>query len=128
MRRTACRGEALKHMPKINSGDIFSGLPSAKKREVFQTLARGNGFRIERIVSCGQATPQGRWLCSKTAEWVIVLRGRARLRFQGGSKGFDLRTGEHVLIPPDVCHRVEWTQPRQRTVWLAVHFKTDPVK
>lgn len=114
-------------MPKINHDNIFAGLPAAKKREVFQILARGKGFRIERIVSRGQATPQGRWLCSKTAEWVIVLRGRASLRFQGSRKSLDLEAGGHVLIPAHARHRVEWTHPRQKTVWLAVHFKTDPV-
>ena len=107
-------------MPKIKCRNIFSGLPAAKKCEVFQTLVRGKGFKIERIVSCGQATPEGKWLCSKTVEWVIVLRGRARLCFKGARK-LDLRVGKHVFIPAHTCHRVDWTHPVQKTVWLAVH-------
>ena len=111
-------------MPKINRCNIFAGLPDIKKREVFQTLAKGKGFKIERITSRGQATPKGKWLRSKAAEWVIVLRGRARLRFEGARKSFDLKVGEHVFIPANACHRVDWTHPGRKTVWLAVHFES----
>ncbi|MFA5167192.1 MAG: cupin domain-containing protein [Candidatus Omnitrophota bacterium] len=110
-------------MSKINCRNIFSGLPEAGKREVFQTLVRGKGFKIERIVSRGQATPKGKWLCSKAAEWVIVLRGRTSLRVKGARKILDLKAGDHVLVPANTCHRVDWTPSGQKTVWLAVHFK-----
>jgi len=107
-------------MPKIRNRNIFSGLPAAKKREVFQTLARGKAFKIERIVSCGQTTPKGKWLCSKTEEWVVVLRGRARLCFKK-ARELELRAGDFVFIPAHMCHRVDWTHPAKKTVWLAVH-------
>ncbi|HNX68871.1 MAG TPA: cupin domain-containing protein [Candidatus Omnitrophota bacterium] len=109
-------------MPKVKIHNVFSGLPDARGREVFQTLRKGRGLRIERIVSRGQATPPGQWLCSKAAEWVIVLKGRARLLFKGVPKQFDLKAGEHVFIPRKTSHRVDWTHPKQRTVWLAVHW------
>lgn len=112
-------------MTNITSGHIFSGLSAAGKREVFRTLARGKGFRIERIVSRGQKTPEGEWLRSKEAEWVMVLRGRARLLFRKSRKKYDLAAGDHVFIPADTCHRVEWTHPRQKTVWLAVHIRKE---
>lgn len=100
---------------------MLSGLPAAKKRETLQTLAEGKGFKIERIVSCGQATPKGKWLCSKEDEWVIVLRGRAHLLFKKSGEKLHLKAGDHVFIPAHACHRVEWTHPQQKTVWLAVH-------
>ena len=109
-------------MSKVKKRNVFSGLPAAKKREAFQTLHKGKGFRIERIVSLGQATPKGQWLCSKAEEWVIVLRGRARLSFKRGRKILDLKAGDSVFIPSKTCHRVEWTHPRQKTVWLTVHI------
>ena len=101
--------------------NIFSGLPAAKKREDFKVLLKGKGLKIERIVSRGQATPEGKWLCSKAAEWVIVLRGRARLLFKESCKKLDLKTGDYVFIPGHTCHRVDWTHPRKKTVWLAIH-------
>ena len=112
-------------MTKIKSRNIFSGLSAAKKREAFQTFARGRGFKIERIVSFGQTTPEGKWLCSKAAEWVAVLRGRASLRFKGIRKSLDLRVGDSLFIPAGTCHRVDRTSPGKKTVWLAVHLKID---
>ena len=110
-------------MPKISRHNIFSKLSGAKKREVSEILATGKGCKIERIVSCGQATPEGEWLCSKAAEWVIVLRGRAQLLFKGARKSLDLGEGDSVFIPSNARHRVNWTPPRQKTVWLAVHIE-----
>ena len=112
----------MKIMAKVKIKNIFSGLPTARKREVFQSLHKGKGFKIERIVSLGQATPEGKWLCSQAVEWVMVLRGKARLLFKGARTSLDLKAGDFVLIPANACHRVEWTHPRQKTVWLAVHI------
>ena len=113
--------ELSRLMSKIKSRDIFSALPDAKKREVFQTLQKGNGFKIERIVSCGQATPEGKWLCSRASEWVAVLRGRAQLSFKWSRDKIDLKAGSFVFIRAGVRHRVDWTHPKRKTVWLAVH-------
>jgi cupin 2 domain-containing protein len=32
-----------------------------------------------------------------------------------------MEPGDHVHIPAHRRHRVEWTDPAQATVWLAVH-------
>lgn len=109
-------------MEKIKIHNLFSGLPVAKKGEVFQILMKGKGLKIERIVSCGQTTPEGRWLCSKKAEWVTLLKGRARLSFKKNQEKVNLEVGDYVFIPARTCHRVDWTHPKQKTVWLAVHI------
>lgn len=100
--------------------NIFSNLPSAATKEVFTTLAKTKSFKIERIVSKGHATPKGKWLVSTKAEWVIVLRGRGRLIFKKGLKEILLNGGDYLFIPPKCYHRVDWTDPKQKTVWLAV--------
>ena len=107
---------------KIKCRNIFSALPDARKREVSRVLQKGNAFKIERIVSQGQATPEGKWLRSKTAEWVIVLRGRARLLFKGAREALYLNAGDYVFIPENTCHRVDRTHLGRKTVWLAVHI------
>jgi cupin 2 domain-containing protein len=107
-------------MLKIKINNIFDNLPASRKREAFRVLARGRYFRIERIVSCGQATPKNKWLCERTAEWVIVLKGRARLLFEGNKRKIYLKPGDYVFIPSGERHRVDWTHPRQKTVWLAL--------
>lgn len=106
--------------------NIFDDLPAARHGEVFEILAKGIGWKIERIVSRGQKTPKGRWLYEETAEWVILLKGQARLLFKKGRKIFCLKPGDYLLIPPCTCHRVHWTSPKQKTVWLAIHIEPQP--
>ena len=51
--------------------------------EVSQTLVAGRGVRLERIVSSGQASPEGFWYDQLETEWVTVLAGQARIRVAG---------------------------------------------
>jgi cupin 2 domain-containing protein len=85
-------------------------------------LLEAPGFRLERIVSMGHATPAGRWYDQDRAEWVLLLRGGAGLRFEDDAAPLTLRPGDHVLIPARRRHRVEWTDAAEPTVWLALHF------
>lgn len=114
-------------MKKVKN--IFSELPSAQKDEVFDILLKQKNIKIERITSLGQATPKGKWLREKTDEWVIVLQGKAKLKFAENPalckpKGlpYALNKGDYIFIPAGTPHRVEWSDPKQKTVWLAIHF------
>jgi cupin 2 domain-containing protein len=78
------------------------------------------GLRIERIVSCGQASPPGFHYDQPHAEWVAVLSGSADLRFADEPEPRRLVAGDTVLIDPHRRHRVEHTD--SPTVWLAIHF------
>jgi cupin 2 domain-containing protein len=89
--------------------------------EVFQKLLTGKRFKLERIVSTGQATPPGEWYDQDRAEWVVLLSGAAKIRFEG-ARPRSLKPGDFVLIPAHRRHRVEWTHPRKKTVWLALHY------
>ena len=101
--------------------NMFADLPEALPEERFEELIRGHGFRLERIISTGHATPAGQWYDQDHDEWVIVLRGAARLQFDGEAEGVHLGPGEYVLIPAHCRHRVAWTDPEGPTVWLALH-------
>jgi cupin 2 domain-containing protein len=100
--------------------NIFDHLPDGLPEEVFTTLLAAEGVRIERIVSRGQASPEGLWYDQPQHEWVVVLRGAARLTIQ--DRSVELRPGDFVNIPAHVRHRVEWTTPDEPTIWLAVHY------
>jgi len=89
--------------------------------ELSQTLFRNKTLKIERIVSRGHATPKGKWLRGRKNEWVMLVSGAARLGFRGG-RGVRMKAGSFVFIRAGRDHRVEWTKPGVRTVWLAVHF------
>jgi cupin 2 domain-containing protein len=44
-------------------------------KEIFQILLSNRTLKIERIISTGQATEEGKWLKSKWNEWVILFTG-----------------------------------------------------
>jgi cupin 2 domain-containing protein len=105
--------------------NLLSSLPDAEATERVDTLSTRPGLRIERIVSWGQASPPGFWYDQSEAEWVVVLAGAARLRFEDESEARVLGPGDWVDIAPHRRHRIEWTDPTVATVWLAVLFPCD---
>lgn len=104
--------------------NILAQLPIDLSKEIFETIAESDSVRIERIVSNGQATPQGEWYDQERAEWVLLLAGSAGLLFEGQQEPRRLAPGDHLLIPAGCRHRVAWTDPAVPTLWLAVHFST----
>ena len=101
--------------------NLFEAMPAEISAEIFQVLLQTHNFRLERIVSRGQATPQGKWYDQDTHEWVVLLSGSACLRFEA-EPDLVLHPGDYLLIPAHRRHRVEWTDPTQPTVWLALHY------
>ncbi|VTT96646.1 Cupin domain-containing protein OS=Singulisphaera acidiphila (strain ATCC BAA-1392 / DSM 18658 / VKM B-2454 / MOB10) GN=Sinac_4027 PE=4 SV=1: Cupin_2 [Gemmataceae bacterium] len=102
-------------------GNLFADPPEHLPEELFTTLLDAPGARVERIVSQGHASPDGFWYDQELAEWVVLLKGAARLRFE--DRVLDLRPGDFVHIPARQKHRVDWTTPDEATVWLAVHVR-----
>ena len=90
--------------------------------EVAETLLSVPGIRIERIVSQGQASPDGYWYDQDEAEWVMLLAGNARLTIDGEDGERALGPGDAIHLPSHCRHRVTWTDPATPTVWLAVFF------
>lgn len=106
--------------PRMNN--LFADLPSGREAEErFETLLDRPGLRIERIVSTGQASPDGFWYDQPQDEWVVLLSGSAGLRFEGEPEVRTLRPGDWLHIPARMKHRVEWTDAAQPSVWLAAH-------
>ncbi|MBM3115848.1 cupin domain-containing protein [Jeongeupia naejangsanensis] len=100
--------------------NLFADIPRDLPDELFETLAGAGPVRIERIVSNGQTSPEGFWYDQTESEWVVVLQGSARLRFEDENADTELGVGDHVLIAPHRRHRVTYTAAA--TVWLAVFF------
>ena len=100
--------------------NLFADLPAALPEELVGTLASSVHVRIERIVSQGHASPAGFWYDQDENEFVVLLQGAARLRFEDGV--VEMMPGSFVDIPAHRRHRVEWTDPVQVTVWLAVFY------
>lgn len=79
-------------------------------------------LRLERIVSRGHSNPEGFWYDQDHDEWVLLLSGRAVLRFEGQPEPVHLEQGDYLLIPARCRHRIEWTDPLSDTVWLTAHL------
>lgn len=103
------------------SGNLFNPLPDASGGEVFETLLRQKGLHLERITSLGQAGAEGDWYDQQTDEWVVLLKGGARLRFEDEAQDRVLEPGDYLFIKAHRRHRVTWTAPDIKTVWLALH-------
>jgi cupin 2 domain-containing protein len=104
--------------------NLLRDLPVAGAGEVIERLAGSGGVRIERIVSHGDCSPDGFWYDQDEAEFVLVLAGAAQLRFADGAVS-RLKPGDWIDIAPHRRHRVDWTDPQQPTVWLAVFYPAD---
>ena len=74
------------------------------------------------INSNGFVSPEGEWFDQAESEWVLLLRGSARLRFSSPDRLLDLSAGDHLMIPPHQRHRLDRTDPDPGTLWLALHW------
>jgi mannose-6-phosphate isomerase-like protein (cupin superfamily) len=106
---------------KVAVANLLTGLPAAKRGEVFTELLARPGVRIERIVSRGQATPKAEPMVQDTDEWVLLLEGAAGIRIED-SDVVSLSPGDHLFIARGQKHWVAWTAKDRPSVWLAIHF------
>jgi cupin 2 domain-containing protein len=114
---------------EIRAGSLKTGLPGRPLAdELTETLCQSPGIRIERIVSTGQVTPEGRWYDQDADEFVLVVAGAARLLIEGEAQERELAAGDWLLLPAHCRHRVTWTEADPPTVWLAIHFASQPTQ
>ena len=106
----------------MRKGNVCEGIPDRTPEEIFETLVHSGRVTIERIISDAHASPEGFWYDQDKSEWVLLLQGSAALRFAGEDEIVLLKPGDWVDIPAHVRHRVEWTDPEEKTVWLAVFY------
>lgn len=107
----------------METGNLFDKLPSRLPAEIVDVIASGDGVRIERIVSHGHCSPPGFWYDQAEHEWVLLLRGRATLRFERDNRIVPLQPGTHVHIAAHERHRVDHTAEDEPTLWLAVFYR-----
>ena len=100
--------------------NLFDDLPQHLPAELITRLFQGAKVRIERIVSLGHASPEDFWYDQDHHEWVVLLKGAARVRFE--DRMIELKPGDYLNIPAHKKHQVAWTAPDEPTVWLAIHF------
>ncbi len=112
----------------MHNDNLFEGIPESLPEEITDTLLNADGVRIERIVSHGQASPDGFWYDQDEHEWVLLLAGEACLqiddeRIDGERASRRLRPGDFLFLPAGQRHRVAWTASDRATIWLGVFFR-----
>jgi cupin 2 domain-containing protein len=101
--------------------NLLQNIPDHIPKELFETLFQSDAIHIERIISKGHSSPKEGWYDQERNEWVLLLKGAARLVFEDGSEA-NMGPGDSLEIPAHVKHRVVWTDPEEETVWVAVHY------
>jgi cupin 2 domain-containing protein len=102
--------------------NIFKYIPPRSEEEMIEPVSGCEGIRIERIVSQGHSSPPGFWYDQDRNEYVLLLSGSAGLLFEGEDDMLVMQPGDYMDIPAHKKHRVEWTDPRQPTIWLTVYY------
>ncbi len=105
------------------TGNLLSPPLGTPGEETCATLLRHPAFTLEHLVSRGAASPDGFWYDQEHAEWVLLLRGEAVIRFESGET-LQLTAGDPLLIPARCRHRVERTSPD--ALWLALFYQQEP--
>lgn len=104
--------------------NLLSDLPQVAEGEDFEDLLRRGPVRIERIVS--GHIPDPVLYDQPHDEWVLLLRGEARLWLDG--QVLSLEEGDSLLIPARTPHQVLSTSAGPNCVWLAVHVTTESTR
>ena len=82
----------------IQPGNLFADVADVSAanigEEAFSEILARPRLKIERIISQGQTSPPGFWYDQAWNEWVIVLKGNAKLQFEHEPAARTLSTGE----------------------------------
>ena len=106
----------------MSSDNLFRMECPEPGAEIKRRLATGDGWSLMLISSNAYASPEGEWFDQVENEWVLVLRGSARLRLSAPDRFLDLSAGDHLMIPPHQRHRLVRTDSDPGTLWLALHW------
>ena len=103
-----------------SKNNIFHNISDSIPEEIFETIIQTQNIKIERIISKGQRSEENFWYDQDQSEWVLVLKGAARLQFE--DEFIELQVGDYINIRSHQKHRLYWTKPEEETVWLAVFY------
>ena len=111
-------GEPEQH--RHHTSNLLNTAIPAAGEEVEHTLHQGSNWRLVLIASNQSRCPDGVWMNQSEQEWVMVLRGSARLQLTNPERVVDLSAGDHLFLPAHCRHRVERTDPDPGTLWVAL--------
>jgi cupin 2 domain-containing protein len=108
----------------VKTGNLFGNTRAGGQAERIDVLLSGReGVTVERIVSHGGRAPAEGLFDQDWTEFVVLLRGEARLVALDPEETFALKPGDWLEIPPRRKHYVASTSREPPAIWLAVHLK-----
>ena len=102
--------------------NIFANIPNKIPEEITEILMENKNIRIERIISRGQKSSTDFWYNQDENEWIMVIKGSAKLKIENEPEEITLCMGDYINIPSHLKHRIEWTNPNEETLWLAIFY------
>ena len=99
--------------------NLLDSIPVSSQKEIFETLIKNDTIKIERIVSYGQITPQNYWYNQTQNEFVLIVSGAAKIKYDNGTI-YHLKENDLLNIPAFQKHQVIYTN--NPTVWLAIFY------
>lgn len=101
--------------------NLFEKLPSPGFQEEQVTLLHEDkNCRVERILSCGQSSPEGFWYDQEENEWLTLVQGEAVLTVE--QREVRLQAGDTLFLPKHQKHRVESTSKNPICIWICVFY------
>ena len=107
---------------KIEVKNFFETFEEKPTEEIIEKILENKNLKLERIITNGQITPPGEWYNQENDEWVLLLKGSALILFEDFETK-TLNSGDYILIPKFYKHRVQWVDPHNECIWIALHFK-----
>ena len=101
--------------------NLFDVTKENFSNEIFERMIENENFVLEKIISEGHSSPRDFWYDQNKNEFVILISGSAKLQYDDGQIT-NLNPGDYLIIPAHKKHRVEWTDPNQKTFWIALHY------
>jgi len=101
--------------------NIFDNFSKENEKEFIEEILSTKNFRLGRIISEGHTSPLNFWYDQDKNEFVLLLKGKAKLSFENGKK-IELNPGDYMIINAHQKHRVDWTDPDQKTFWLTIFY------
>lgn len=91
-----------------------------REREFSELILSADGeFKMERILSFGNPSPEGFWYNQTEDEWVLLLKGSAKVEFDNGDI-VDMVEGDYIVIMAGMKHRV--VEVSDDALWLGFFF------
>ncbi len=103
-----------------NKQNLLRNIPTSVPDEIFETIISKQNIKIERIISKGHKSEANFWYDQDKSEWILILKGEARLQFE--DKSIHLTPGDYLNIAAHQRHRIDWTTLEEETIWLAVFY------